>query len=229
MAPLSNLQRRCRRPALSRLVPLVFCFGLCAAPPASAQDDASPHLDLGRPYVKGGEVWLDLTMSAMITGEVLDALHSGLPATIVFEWRIWQRREGWWDKQIEDGASYFRVFYDVLQNRYDVFDHRGRSLASSEDSEDIERVISDGPGLKLVSASVLHARWKYYVEVLARIELLDEEEVRNLKEWLAGSDKKRNGLDPVGAISERLGQVLGGIIGPSEKTVVSKTEDFSGF
>jgi hypothetical protein len=168
-------------------------------------------------------------MSAMIRGEVLDALHTGLPATIVFEWRIWQRRDGWWDRRVEDGATYFRVFYDVLQNRYDVFDRRGRPVASSNDPDEIEDIIAGRPGLKLVSANVLRADQRYYVEVLARIELLDEEEVRRLKDWLSGSGRDENGLDLVGKMSERMAKILGGIVGPSEKTIISKTDDFYGF
>jgi hypothetical protein len=229
MALFNNGRKTGKRPALLGLVWLAFIIGAGFVSAAHADGDEKPSLDLGKPYLRGGDVWLDLSMSAMISGEVLDALHCGLPATIVFEWRIWQRRDGWWDKEVDNGATYFRVFYDVLQNRYDVFDRRGRSLASSDDSGDIERVISEGPGLKLVSASVLHAQWRYYVEVMARIELLDEEEVRKLQEWLAGSGGRKSGLDPVGKISEQLGQFLGGIIGPSEKTMMSKTDDFPGF
>ena len=229
MALLYNRRKTGKRPTLLELAWLALIISTGFAAAAHADGDLDPKLDLGKPYLRGGDVWLDLSMSAMIGGEVLDALHSGLPATVVFEWRSWQRRDGWWDKEVDNGGTYFRVFYDVLQNRYDVFDRRGRSLASSDDSSDIERVLSEGPGLKLVSASVLHAQLRYYVEVMARIELLDEEEVNKLREWLAGSGGKGGGLDPVGTISEQLGQLLGGIIGPSDKTVVSKTDDFTGF
>jgi hypothetical protein len=217
-------------PLRTALVSIWICV-LCAlvATPADAQDDGPTRLELGQPYLLGDVVWLDLSMTALIRGQALDALRSGLPATVVFEWRIWQRRDGWWDQEVETGAVYYRVFYDVLQERYDVFDHRGRSLASSEDPEEIERVISGGPGLKLVPAERLHINLMYYVEVLARIELLSDEEVRNLEEWLAGSGKSAGGRDPVRKISNRLSRALGGIVGPDDKTVVSKTDDFSGF
>ena len=156
---------------------LVMCLMLALAGLSHADDGDEPLLELGRPSVRGRNVWLDVTISSLLRGEVLDALHSGLPVTIVFEWQIWQRRGGWWDRHISSGATFHRVFYDVLQNRYDVFDHRGRPVAFSNNSEEIERAISNQPGLKLVTASVLRADRTYYIEVLARIELLDDDEV----------------------------------------------------
>jgi hypothetical protein len=202
--------------------------GTLGVAPAHAGDGRT-HLALGQPYLRGDDVWLDLKMTSLVRGQALEALHSGLPATVVFEWRIWQRRKGWWDEEVETGAVYYRVFYDVLQDRYDVFDHRGRSLASSDDPEQIERVISDGPGLKLVPSGRLHVDLLYYVEVRARIELLSDEEVRNLEEWLEGSGRKKGGRDPVRKVSDRLSRVIGGFVGPNDETVVSKTDDFSGF
>jgi hypothetical protein len=159
----------------------------------------------------------------------LDALHSGLPATIVFEWQIWQRRPGWWDDHISSGATFHRVFYDVLQDRYDVFDHRGRPIAFSDNLQEIELAISNRPGLKLVEASVLRADRRYYVEVMARIELLDDEEVGRLKDWLTGSDRENRGFNIVESLSNQLSRALGGMLGPGKKTVVSRTDDFTGF
>lgn len=208
---------------------IALCLAVLWTCSSYAAADDTPQLVLGQPYLRGEDVWLDLSMSAMVRGEVVDALHSGLPATVVFEWRIWHRREGWWDQQVGEGATFYRVFYDVLQNQYDVFDHRGRLVASSSEAQAIEDAISDHSDLKLVTASVLRKEWTYYVEVLARIELLDEDEVRDLKEWLSGSRRKDKGVNVVGTLSEQLGKLLDGIVGPNEKTVVSKTEDFNGF
>ncbi len=218
-----------RRPVLSGLAWLVFCLLACTAGVSFADEGEAVRLDLGQPYLRGNNVWLDFTLSGLISGEVLDALHSGLPVTIVFEWWIWQRRDGWWDRHVDSGAMFFRVFYDVLQSRYDVFDHRGRLIASSDNPREIEPSVSDSPGLKLVSAGVLHADRRYFVEVLARIEMLDEEEVRNLEDWLSGPDRNDGGLNLVRAMSERLARMLGGIVGPREKAVEDRTEDFSGF
>ncbi|MFH1754719.1 MAG: DUF4390 domain-containing protein, partial [Candidatus Latescibacterota bacterium] len=218
-----------RRPARYGPAWLVLCVILCTVGLSYAGNDSEPRLDLGKPYVKGDNVRLDISISGLISGEVLEALHSGLPVTIVFEWRIWQRRSGWWDQPINSGATFFRVFYDVLQNRHDVFDYRGRLLASSNDSAGIERAVSDGPDLKLISAHELNKDTRYFAEVLARIELLDEEEVKNLEEWLSGPDRQRNGLNLVGMLSQRLSNVLDGIVGPGDKTVINRTEDFSGF
>jgi hypothetical protein len=196
---------------------------------SQAAGGEEPLLELGQPSVRGNNVWLDVAISYLLRGEVLDALHSGLPATIVFEWQIWQRRAGWWDRHISSGATFHRIFYDVLQDRYDVFDHRGRPVAFSNKLQEIELAISNRPGLKLVEASVLKADRRYYIEVMARIELLDDAEVGRLKEWLTGSDREDRGFNIVESLSSRLSRALGGMIGPEKKTVVSRTEDFVGF
>jgi hypothetical protein len=121
------------------------------------------------------------------------------------------------------------VFYDVLQDRYDVFDHRGRLLASSDDPGEVDRAISEGPGLRLVPAGRLSADRVYYVEVRARIELLSDEEVRALEEWLEGAGGHDHGRDPVRKITRKLSEALGGLAGLDDKTLVGRTDDFSGF
>lgn len=234
MAPRLDLPKQgghgaSRRPARHGPAWLVLCLLLCGSGLSYAVDDNEPRLELGKPYVEGDHVRLHFTVSGLISSEVLEALHSGLPATIVFEWRIWQRRDGWWDRPINGGATYFRVFYDVLQNRHDIFDQRGRRMASSGDSRGIEQAVSDGPDLRLVETRKLRADGRYFAEVLARIELLDEEEVKNLEEWLSGPDREGNGFNLVGMLSDRLTKVLDGIVGPGNRTVIGRTEDFSGF
>ena len=218
-----------RRPAPPGPAWLVLCLMIAAVNPGLADDENDPRLELGAPSVRGDNVYLGVAVISLLRGEVLDALHTGLPATIVFEWRIWQRRSGWWDRHISSGATFQRVFYDVLQNRYDVFDHRGRPIAFSDSLPEIERAISNRPGLKLAAASELRADRTYYVEVRARIELLDDEEVGRLKEWLAGPDRENKGFDIVESLSGRLSRALGNMVGPENKTVLSRTGDFTGF
>lgn len=234
MTPRLNLPKQgslgtSRWPARGGPAWLVLCLILCAAGWSHADGDGGPRLDVGKPYLQGAHVRLEFNVSGLISGEVLEALHSGLPATIVFEWRIWQRRDGWWDRPVNSGATFYRVFYDVLQNRHDVFDHRGRLLASSEDHEGIERAVSSGPDLKLVAAGKLQPKETYFAEVLARIELLSEEEVKNLEDWLSGPDGEGNGFNLVGMLSKRVTKVLDGIVGPNNRTLISRTEDFNGF
>jgi hypothetical protein len=233
MAPRLGLPKQgglgtSRKPARRGPARLVLCLLLCAVAWAHA-DDGGPRLKLGKPYLEENHVRLHITVSGLISDEVLEALHSGLPATIVFEWRIWQRRDGWWDASVHSGATFFRVFYDVLQNRHDVFDQRGRRLASSDNPGGIEQAVSDGADLKLVEARVLRKNERYFAEVLARIELLDEEEVKDLEKWLSGPDEDGNGFNLVGMLSDRLSKVLDGIVGPEDRTVISRTEDFGGF
>jgi hypothetical protein len=234
MMPMFGCPRRSGRGASRRPAPLgpvwlVLCLMIVAARPVLAAGQIDPRLELGVPSVRGDHVWLHATVAHLLQGEVLDALHAGLPATVVFEWRIRQRQPGWRDRQVIDGATVYRIFYDVLQNRYNVFDYRGRPIAFLNNLPEIERSISDLPGLKLIAASELSASRTYYVEVRASVELLNEEEVGRLNEWLTGSDREKKRFDVVGYLSGRLSRALGDMIGPANGTVVSRTADFAGF
>ena len=201
---------------------------LLVCPIAALADrlDAEPELSVGRPYTRDGTVCLDFSFSGIFAGDVLDALHSGLAATLVIEWRMWRQREGWWDSSVDDGATFFRVYFDILQQRYDVFNRHGRPIASERDLSGVEGAICRPGDLELCPAVRLLAGRRYYVEVLVRIKPLDEDEIRDLESWLNGRPRGRDGILKI--LSRQTQDLLKGVVGPNERSAWAKTEIFWG-
>ena len=199
---------------------------VCPGAALADRHDADPELSVGRPYVEEGSVRLDVSFSGIFAGDALDALQSGLAATLVIEWRMWRQREGWWDSAVDEGATFFRVYFDILQRRYDVFNRYGRPIASVRDLAEVERAICQLGGLALCPAVRLLAGRRYYVEVLVRIKPLDEDEIRDLESWLNGRPRGRNGI--LKKLSRQTQDLLKGVVGPNERSAWAKTETFWG-
>ena len=211
----------------------VYCLGcpgvVLADDDARHEGDRPARLRVGAPRHHEGRVYLDCELTGMISGEVLDALQSGLPATVIFEWQLWWDRDGWWDKRVDTGATFYRIYYDVLQTRYDVFDHRGRLLLSAETPAAVEACFRQQPGLELREFPPVLADRLYYIDLVARIEPLDEEEIRDLEDWLRGDEDGRNSLDLVSTLSNQVFGWLKGVVVPGGTSVRARTAAFQGW
>ena len=176
-----------QRPASARLARLVWVLVLLlTGSGVFAADDPEPILSLGDPYLCDGLVCFDLELNGLTNQETAEALHTGLPATVIVQWGIWRRRAAWPDEKLVSGSTFYRVFYDVLEQRYDLFDSSGRPLAGSEDLAAIEQALSRRRGLATVRAMRLEPETSYVMEVLVRLEPLDDQEISNLESWAHG-------------------------------------------
>ena len=203
------------------------------AGPAAAQTESQagfqggpdPTLELGEPYLRHGILCFDLELSGLFGSETAEALHAGLPATVIVQWGIWRQRKAWWDDEVVSGSTFYRVFYDVLQQRYDVFDRAGRPLASSDDLEQIEQALCRRRGLTTVRAEHLDPDGRYLIEVLARLEPLDEQEIAGLEAWARG----RGGGDKtfLSSVSHRTIGWLKNMVGPGVRSAWAKSETFT--
>lgn len=228
----ANHGRTNRRPAhrgLARFVGvLVFlCFveAVPGADAARAQSDADPALDLGNPYLRNGLLCFDLELSGLFGGDTAEALHSGLPATIILQWGIWRQRKAWWDDEVVSGSTFYRVFYDLLEERYDLFDRSGRPLVSSDDLQEIEQALCRRRGLTMVRADRLEQNGLYVVEVLARLEPLDEQEISNLEAWARGRGAGDNTF--LSNVSHRTIGWLKNLVGPGTRSAWARSEPFT--
>jgi hypothetical protein len=213
------------RPFLAGLISLILAMGLdcgkvCAREPAS--------LTLAEPYRQGNQVYLDFTLRGMFDPEILAALESGLPATLVFSWQIWQVRDGWWDRQILQDQTHFRVYYDMLEDSYDVFAGTGRLLGTCEGIAGVEGILCRQEGLRLAPASDLQTGHWYYVEMNIRLQPLDVEEIKGLEGWLSGEGPGRDESFLAGISRHAVG-FLKGIAGLAERNVTARTDPFAGF
>jgi hypothetical protein len=193
--------------------------------PVYAQDNADPTLEIGTAYIRDGILSFDLEVSGLFGGSAVEALHSGLPATVIVQWGILRHRSGWWDDKVISGSTFFRVFYDVLEQRYDLFDHTGRPLASSDRLTAIETALCSRRGLSTVRADHLDDDAKYMIEVLARLEPLDEQEINDLEAWARGQDEQDKPF--LSSVSRRAIGWLKDLVGPEARSAWSTSDTFS--
>ena len=193
------------------------------------------RLSLDDPYRDGDYVKVDFTLRGIFDDEIMASLESGLPATLVFEWRIWHQRKDWWDSQVGAGSTHFRVFYDILEDEYDVFDARGRSLAICEAITGVEGVICNREGLRVDRADAFASDKTYYFEMRARLEPLGDQEIRGFESWLSGDEEVGNGETSGGSssvfsgISRHALGVVKSIAGISERSVTARSTTFRGW
>lgn len=196
-------------------------FGIA---PARAQD-GDPTLEIGAPYIRNGILSFDLDVSGLFGGGAVEALHSGLPATVKVQWSIQRKRSGWWDDKVVSGSTFFRVFYDVLEQRYDLFDRTGRPLAGSDDLTEIENALCRRRGLATVRADHLDDDASYMIEVLARLEPLDEQEISDLEAWARGEGEQDKPF--LSSVSRRAIGWLKDLVGPEARSAWARSEAFT--
>ncbi|MFH1845192.1 MAG: DUF4390 domain-containing protein [bacterium] len=203
------------------LIGCLLCPGILGA-----ADSATPTVVLGEPYLAEETVYLDVSFSGFLTGRIVDALQSGLPATLVIEWRVQRERDGWWDKEASTGATFYRVYFDVLQQHFDAFNHNGRPLTSAEELLDVEAAIARQCRLELGKGNEFHTgRW-YYIEVFVRIDPLDEDEIVNLEEWLRGESQRDHNGNILATLSRQAESWVKELVGPGKRTAWARTESF---
>jgi len=203
---------------------LCLALVLAASAPALAQAPPAPRLELGTPEVAAGGVGVDVTVAHLLEGEVLDALEAGLPATLLIEWRLWRERSGWWDVSVDRGADYLRIRFDVLSNRFSVFDARGRHLHGAADPAEVERALSRHLRLDIAPEKALEPGRNYVVEAMVRIEALDAEQVLNLEAWLRGD--VGDGRSMLSGLSRRATGWLKKMVEPDSRRAWAESERF---
>ncbi len=195
--------------------------------PAESLAVPKAELSLGEPYCREERFFIDVTLTAMFTEDILAALESGLPATLIFDWQVRRQRSGWWDDEIAAGDIDWRILFDVLEERYDVFDHAGRRIATCRDVGEVELLLCRGRSIALVNLAKLKSRHRYHVEVVARVEPLNLEEIRDLEGWLCGSLHGSGGEDVVSSLSQHVVGILKQIVGLGSRSVWARSETFS--
>ena len=203
---------------------MVLALLLVAAAPGLARDEDDPALRIGPPAVRDGMLEFELEVSGLFAGDAAEALHSGLPATVVIRWSLWRLRSGWWDDEVVSGSTFYRVYYDVLEQRYDLFDRTGRPLAGSDDLDEIENALCRRRGLTTVRAENLDPDAEYALEVLARLEPLDDEQIDQLEAWARGEHESDKPF--LSAVSRRAAGWLKNLVGPEARSAWARSEPF---
>jgi len=180
-------------PAPRRFVPRVrhlLAAGLAALLAAAGPVFAAPSLVLDEPVWRGDSLVVDVTLAGFFDEEVAAALSAGLPATLAVEWRLWRQRALWPDRLVDAEVLRFRVFFDVLEERYDVFDDAGRQVAHCAEVGEVAAILCGRRRLEIRPRPRLAPGGRHVLQVSAELEPLDPREIRGLEGWLRGADRE---------------------------------------
>ncbi len=209
---------------LTRLAWLPLVFSSMAL--ANSGDGLS--LLLGDPHCIEAEVMINLQVEGLFSEEVINTINSGLPATLIYKWELWRHRSSWWDRRVDTGFITCRVFYDVLEETYDIFNHSGKPIASCHSIKEVELIICQNQEMKLSINERLQASQNYYIGIDVRLETLDEDELENLESWLRGDSGHRESKDLLIEITRQATEVIRNVTGSGVRLVSGQSVLFEG-
>ncbi|MFC1572278.1 DUF4390 domain-containing protein [Candidatus Eisenbacteria bacterium] len=188
-----------------------------------------PELAVALPYRHETRLVVDLELTGVFDEETEAALEAGLPATVVFAWTLWRHRPLWWDSPVYASGTSFRIFYDVLDERYEVFNETGRRIEGCEDLTAVEETVGSLQQLDIGPISELDADRHYYLEVEAILVSLDSGEIQDLEDWLRGGLRQDADRDLFSDVSRHAVGVLRDMVGLKPRTAWTKSPHFHGW
>jgi hypothetical protein len=215
-----GLAKRCLLAALLALS--AASLGL----PAARAGEAA--LALQAPELVEGALLVRFTLSGIFDEDVRASLDTGLPATLAFRWQLWQEREGWWDRGLEAGGAWYRIFYDVLERRYQLFDASGRRVAGCATLDEVDAELCREQGLRVPLPRGIRPDRRYFLELEARLEPLDVNEIRDLEGWLGGSMRESGSRGLMTGASRYAVGMLKKMAGMGSRRAQARSEAFAG-
>ena len=220
---MSALAGRCRLLTGARARQALSCslvLGLVSALPCLA----SPSLEIRALEQREGHLAVTYLLTGLFDAEIQAALESGLPATLAFRWQLFHDRPGRRNEREAMGLALLRIYYDVLEDRYTIFGSDGRSIASCKAAAELEAALRETGELRLPLGRRLQADRIYYLELEARLEPLDPDEIRDLEGWLRGGGDE----DPLSGVSRYAEGALKRLAGLGSRQAKARSEGFHG-
>jgi hypothetical protein len=194
------------------------------AGPALASDDAA--ILLSPPYLDGNQVAVDYRVPDLFADDIVETLESGLPTRITLTFELWRDRSSWWDSHVRTRARSYRIFFDVVEERYEVYDEEGLLRTRCRTVRDLSALIARGTGVGVADLEGLNPDHRYFVDLQVRVEPLSVEEVREFERWIRGSLEKKDGGSGVSGIPRFFVGILKSVIGLGDRTHWARTESF---
>jgi hypothetical protein len=161
-----------RRPVLvgALLLPVAISLALLVPGGGSARGADQVELDV-KALAKDGRVLVSFTLVNGFTGELQEAIRSGLVATIAYDIEL--RRGGtlWFDRTVATAAVTATVRYDNLTRQHQLsrtVDGRGEEPRLTEDESQVREWLTVFKQVPLFSTRPLETNAEYYVRVRAR-------------------------------------------------------------
>jgi hypothetical protein len=159
--------------------------------------------------------------------EVLDAatrraLRQGLPARVRARVQLWRPRPGLWDRLVLEAEVEHRIVFDLLEDRYEVFEGDNPVLIT-ESIREVEDLLRSTSRLPLCDLAELDAGRMHHVLVEVRVEPLSEEEMRDLERWLDGGMR---GHGDRSALSKQIFSMVKGRLGLADRERSGRSRGF---
>jgi hypothetical protein len=138
----------------------------------------------------GGAVCVSYDVETPFTPRLQEPLLRGMPTTVVFEVGVWKRRSLWFDKLVAAFRSEQKVAYDPWSKsfriRTGVNPPRTRSVPGLDS---LQAVLFHARRLPVALAAALDSTASHYVSVKVSIRPLTADDLGEIEDWLAGSDR----------------------------------------
>jgi hypothetical protein len=154
-----------RLSAIAGLSVLVF---LASSAPVYAQ--AAQQTLRVTPLVKDDQVLVSFELANGFTGEIRDAIQSGLKTTFTYTIELRMEVPAWVDRTIGTTTIASSVEYDNLKRQYMMglrIDGRTEDSKSTTDENDVRQWITTVKHLPLFKTAVLEPNREYYIRVSA--------------------------------------------------------------
>lgn len=177
--------------------------------------------------VNDGFVWARAQLEDVLTTRIRSGVTRGMPATLTLRVELWRRRAIWFDKLESTWETQQRVRYDVWSESYRL-ERRGATPLVVTDLDSLEAALEQPLRLKLWPSSDLHPGTRYYVSLLAQIEPLTVDDVREIEGWLSGEveDKRHAGLGGVTRLPSAVFDAVRNAVGLGDVSVRAQSPDF---
>jgi len=151
---------------LGAVIVLALCFG---AQPPSAWAVQRPLINTVLITHTDQEVLLYSTLAGGFPQELLDAIESGIPATMTFYMKLFRKRGLWFDEEVLSKTIKHVVKYNALKKEYRFSEINGlfSSIKVTKKQPTMVQWMSEIDGQPLIPFHLLHPGEEYYVKVMA--------------------------------------------------------------
>lgn len=208
----------------SILITLILVFVVVG--PRSLAADEKPAIHLKDPYILYGQVAVDFELAGFLDESAFELLESGLPSTLTISVDLWRDRSNWWDSHVQTVSFSFKIFYNVLDEKYEVFDEDEGYVSAHRSREDLFDLVARETGLEIYSVRRMNEKHRYFVEVGVRLEPLSVEELREFEKWVRGSFRREDERRGISGVSKYAVGLLKNAIGLGDRSAFQRSDPF---
>lgn len=168
---------------------LIGWLGLCLPLSLSAAEEGYFSVRDARTELRDGVYLLDANIDFDLSGEALDALHSGLPLVIKIEIKVEREREWLWKETVAEVRQRYRLQFHALSDRYVVHNLNTDARSSFAELEDALYTIGAVRAFPMLDRRLLDPEAEYIASLRATLDV--EELPTPMRLWAYVSEQWR--------------------------------------